>query len=224
MTVPCEALVLDFGGVVTRTVFETHRTTERILGLASGTLTWMGSFDPATDPLWQSMQAGEISERDYWRIRARETGELIGEKWTMSQFLRRIRGEGHAVVRPEAYTAIAAVKAAGKKSAILSNELDLFYGAEFRRKLPLLSAFDLIVDATYTEVLKPNPSAYGFVTDGLGIAAERCVFVDDQLRNIEGAAAVGMKTVHFNVCAPAQSYARSLELLGIDAALEAEAC
>ena len=52
-----KALILDFGGVVTRTMFETHDITERALGLPSGTLTWRGPFDTATDPLWRSMQA-----------------------------------------------------------------------------------------------------------------------------------------------------------------------
>jgi hypothetical protein len=59
-----DALVLDFGGVISRTVFETHRENERALGLAPGTLRWMGPFDPDSDPLWRSMQAGEVSERD----------------------------------------------------------------------------------------------------------------------------------------------------------------
>ena len=34
-----KALILDFGGVVTRTLFETHDITERALGLPAGTLT-----------------------------------------------------------------------------------------------------------------------------------------------------------------------------------------
>lgn len=67
-----KALILDFGGVVTRTLFETHDITERALGLAAGTLTWRGPFDPSTDPLWVSMQAREITERDYWMTRTRE--------------------------------------------------------------------------------------------------------------------------------------------------------
>jgi putative hydrolase of the HAD superfamily len=33
------ALILDFGGVVTRTFFETHDHTEKALGLRPGTLT-----------------------------------------------------------------------------------------------------------------------------------------------------------------------------------------
>ncbi|MEL7154680.1 MAG: HAD family phosphatase, partial [Pseudomonadota bacterium] len=111
------ALILDFGGVITKTVFETHDQSERALGLAPGTLTWRGPFDPASDPLWQDMQADRISEREYYRIRALETGKLVGEHWdTFPKFLSRIRGDDpQAVIRPEALGAIARVKAAGIK-------------------------------------------------------------------------------------------------------------
>jgi putative hydrolase of the HAD superfamily len=216
------ALVLDFGGVISRTLFETHRATEQTLGLAPGTLTWRGPFDPAADPLWRAMQALEISERDYWHIRARETGALVGEPWdAFPQFVRRIRGaDPLAAMRPEALAAIAAAKAAGRKLAILSNELDLFYGADIRAKLPFLAGFDLIVDATYTKILKPDPRAYGLVTQGLRIAAERCVFVDDQLRNVEGARAAGMQAVHLDVRDPAHGFARALALLGVAHSME----
>ena len=57
------ALILDFGGVISRTLFETHDETERALGLPAGTLTWRGPCDPPADPLWQAMQRGELSER-----------------------------------------------------------------------------------------------------------------------------------------------------------------
>lgn len=219
-----QALVLDFGGVISRTVFETHRDTERVLGLAPDTLTWMGPFDPEADPLWRAMQADEITERDYWHQRALETGRLVGEEWTsLPQFLQRIRGDDpEAIIRPEALAAIGAAKAAGRKLAILSNELDLFYGTGLREKLPFLADFDLIVDATYTNILKPDPRAYNFVTDGLGLAASDCVFVDDQMRNVRGAEAIGMKAVAFDVRAPQQSYSMALALLGLEPALEIE--
>jgi putative hydrolase of the HAD superfamily len=214
----CDALVLDFGGVISRTVFETHREAERALGLSENTLTWMGPFDPAGDPLWRAMQNGEISERDYYYARARETGALVGEEWnTLPQFLQRIRGDNPAdALRPEALQAIAATKSAMRKVAILSNELDLFYGAEFRARLPFIDELDLIVDATYTKILKPDPRAYALVADGLGLSAERCVFVDDQIKNVRGAVAAGMKAVHFDVREPKQSYAKALALLDIN--------
>jgi putative hydrolase of the HAD superfamily len=211
------ALVLDFGGVVSRTLFETHAETERALSLAAGTLTWRGPFDPSSDPLWRDMQVDRISERDYWMQRTREVGALVGEDWTrMEQFVQRARGTDPAlVIRPEAVAAIRAAKAAGKRLAVLSNELDLFYGAGFRARLPLLEQFDLIVDATHTGILKPDPRAYAAVTEALKLAPADCVFVDDQARNVAGARAVGWQTVHFDVTAPQASYDQALRLLGI---------
>jgi putative hydrolase of the HAD superfamily len=212
-----KALILDFGGVVTRTLFETHDLTERALGLAPGSLTWRGPFDPQSDALWVSMQNREITERDYWMTRTREVGRLIGKDWTsMMQFVQRARGaEAELVLRPEARAAILAAKADGVRLAILSNELDLFYGVEFRKKFPLIEHFEVIIDATYTKILKPDPRAYALCLEALKLPASACVFVDDQLKNVEGARAVGIPTIHFDVTNPKSSYAQALALLGV---------
>lgn len=211
------ALVLDFGGVISRTLFETHDVTERALGLPPGTLTWRGPFDPAGDALWREMQADRISEREYWLRRTREVGALVGRRWTrMQDFVHHARGaDPQAAIRPEAALAVQAAKAAGRRLALLSNELDLFYGADLRHRLPLLAAFDVVVDATHTGILKPDPRAYAAVTDALGVAPADCVFVDDQRRNVEGARAAGMQTVHFDVTAPAPSFGDALRQLGV---------
>jgi putative hydrolase of the HAD superfamily len=168
------ALILDFGGVITRTLFETHDLTERALGLAPGTLTWRGPFAPDTDPLWRDMQAGRITERAYWARRTAEVAALLGQDWTrMSDFVRAARGaDPDAVIRPEFRAAIARARAAGIRLAILSNELDLFYGADFRARLPFLRDVEVIVDATHTGILKPDPRAYAAVLDALGLPAE----------------------------------------------------
>ena len=210
-----KALVLDFGGVISKTLFETHDLSEAALGLAPGTLTWRGPFDPETDAPWRAMQAGEMTERDYWTLRMSETGALVGETWTeFPHFIARVRGaDPAAVIRPEALAAIAQAKAEGHRLAILSNELDLFYGKDFRDKLPFLADFDLIVDATYTGILKPDTRAFDFVTDGLEMPASDCVFVDDQKKNLKGAKTVGMPFVHFDVTRPGESYAEALEKL-----------
>ena len=212
------ALILDFGGVISRTLFETHDLSEKALGLPNGSLTWQGPFAPEADPLWRAMQADEISERDYWKSRTAEVAKLVGQNWNeMSDFVRAARGaDPDAVIRPEFRTTIAACKAAGVRLAILSNELDLFYGADFREKLPFLKDFEVIVDATYTGILKPDARAYELVLQELGLPAADCVFVDDQLRNIKGAEALGLPAVHFDVMAPSQSYAEALRLLDLE--------
>ena len=211
------ALILDFGGVITRTLFETHDVTEAALGLAPGALTWRGPFDPAGDPLWRDMQAGRVSERDYWLTRAREVGRLLGEDWDrMETLVSRARGADPAAsIRPEAVLAIEAARAAGARLAILSNELDLFYGRELRQRVDVLRHFDCIVDATYTGILKPDPRAYALCLEQLGLPAADCVFVDDQPRNVAGAVRAGLRAVCFDIVQPARSYRQVLETLGV---------
>jgi putative hydrolase of the HAD superfamily len=213
-----KALVLDFGGVISKTLFETHPLTEATLGLAPNTLRWRGPFAIETDPLWESMQRDELSERDYWLTRSREVGHLVGEDWNdMKTFVKRARGaDPEAVIRPEAERAIELVAGAGFKLAILSNELDLFYGTEFRERLPLLARFEAIVDATYTKILKPDPRAYQMVLDALSLEAGACVFVDDQQRNIDGARVCGLHTVLFDVRDPYAGYAAALRPFGLE--------
>ena len=212
-----KALVLDFGGVISRTLFETHDLSEAALGLPPGTLTWRGPFEPETDALWQAMQADHITEREYWIARTQSVGRLVGEEWTdMQTFVQRARGaDVAAVIRPEAIDAVHRAKAAGCKLAVLSNELDLFYGASFRERLPLLQLFDVIIDATYTGILKPDRRAYEMCSKALGVASTDCVFVDDQSRNVLGAMKLGWQTVQFDVMNPVDSYQRALKLLGI---------
>lgn len=212
-----KALVLDFGGVISRTLFETHDLSEAALGLAPGTLTWRGPFAPETDPLWQAMQADQITERDYWLARTRTVGKMVGETWNdMQTFVQRARGaDVEAVIRPEAIAAVHQAKAAGCKLAVLSNELDLFYGARFRERLPLLQCFDVIIDATYTGILKPDRRAYEMCSQALGLWGDDCVFVDDQFRNVQGAIQLGWQVVQFDVTQPAASFQRALRLLGL---------
>lgn len=217
MVAVSKTLVLDFGGVITKTLCETHAATEAVLGLPTGTLKWTGPFDPETDPLWRAMQADEITERDYWITRTREVGALIGENWTeMSQMLMAARGDApDAVIRPEFLAFLSAARAAGCKTAILSNELDLFYDPAFRSRLAFMSEIDVTHDGTYTRVLKPDSKAYIALLRELEVAAETCVFVDDQARNIAGAQSVGMPTIHFDVMNPKGSFEAAAGLLGL---------
>ena len=212
-----KALVLDFGGVISRTLFETHDLTERALGLPAGSLTWRGPFDPDGDALWREMQDDRISERDYWLQRTQEVGAMLGESWAdMQTLVQRARGaEPERIVRPETLALINAAKAAGCRLAILSNELDLFYGAELRQGLACLRQFDVIVDATYTLCLKPDPQAYSECLRQLQLPAAQCLFVDDQQRNVDGALRCGMPALWFDVQAPAWACAQAAAWLGL---------
>jgi putative hydrolase of the HAD superfamily len=196
-----KALLLDFGSVISVSVFERHRETEATLGLPPDTLTWLGPIDPSTDMLWQSMQRDEISERDYWAIRARELGASIGERdWSVRAMLTRTRQtDPNAVVRPSMVKLIRRARANGIVVGILSNELELFYGPEFLSRMSVLKDMAVIVDATHTGILKPDRRAYQLAVDELKTRPDEVLFVDDQIRNIAGAAKAGLQVQFFDL-------------------------
>ena len=85
-------LLLDFGSVISVSVFERHRETEAALSLRAGCLDWLGPLAPETDALWQAMQRDELSERDYWARRAAELGAAVGEPgWDVQTMMLRVR-------------------------------------------------------------------------------------------------------------------------------------
>jgi putative hydrolase of the HAD superfamily len=202
-----KGLIFDFGGVISKTLFETHAMTESALGLSANTLRWLGPFDPENDSLWQRMQRDEISERDYWLTRSKEVGAMLGEQWLdMQTLVKRSRSADPAkVIRPEVSIVINNAKQRGLKLAILSNELDMFYGKELRSKLQILNSFDAIIDATYTGILKPDARAYQLALNAIELSASECLFIDDQKRNVVGALGMGLHCVHFDVLNPIAS-------------------
>lgn len=194
-------LLLDFGSVISVSVFERHRESERLLGLHEGTLTWLGPIDPATDPLWESMQRDEITEREYWAARAAELGGLVGEPgWDVMTMLQRIRqADANAIIRPQMQHMMRVAGANGMRVGILSNELELFYGSEMLARMDVLTETAMIVDGSSTGILKPDPRAYEQASQGLGLLPEEILFVDDQFRNIAGAVKAGLQTQYFDL-------------------------
>ena len=194
-------LLLDFGAVLSVSVFERHRETEALLGLAPGSLGWMGPLAPETDPLWQAMQADEIDEREYWARRARELGAAVGEPgWDTQAMLSRLRhNDPNAIVRPELKRLIRRARAQGIEVGLLSNELELFYGKEFLARMDILVEFETIIDATHTGILKPDPRAYALAVEAMRLPPARILFVDDQFRNIAGAFKAGLQVQFFDL-------------------------
>lgn len=194
-------LLLDFGSVISISMFERHRDTEKILGLAPGSLTWLGPLAPETDELWQSMQRDEITEREYWATRASELGEAVGEAgWEVLTMLMRVRQvEPNIVVRPQIRSLIRLARRRGVRIGILSNELELFYGKEFLSRMDVMQEFEIVIDATHNGILKPDPRAYALAIEAMSLAPHEILFVDDQFRNIAGAVKVGLQAQHFDL-------------------------
>ena len=214
-----KALLLDFGSVISKSLFETLPDIEEAYGLAAGTLSWHGPFRPNQDQLWSDMQAGKLSEREYYYRRSAELSQVVGTEQKIIDIIQQSRGSGPSdkFLRPEAEAAVTSAKAAGATVAILSNELELFYGREAMEGISLLKEMAHIVDATHTKILKPDPRAYQMAVEALAIQKEDIVFVDDQMKNILGGEDFGLTCVFFDVLNPKDSYNQALAHLGAEA-------
>lgn len=56
--------------------------------------------------------------------------------------------------------------------------------------------FDAVILSELEGVRKPSPLIYQCALDVLELTGPECVFVDDHLRNLPPAAALGIRTVH----------------------------
>jgi putative hydrolase of the HAD superfamily len=187
-------LLLDFGGVLLRTPFELRHAAEQSLGLAPGTLSWAGPFDPPSDPLWRQWQAGEVTEREYWARRAASYG--LETQTFMGGFFEP---GGDHLIRIEMWDLVRAHQANGGRVGILTNDLRAFHGPEWVESITVLSEIDMLIDASITKVLKPDPAAYAAALAELGDPDPgNVVFVDDQRNNLRGAEACGMVAVFFD--------------------------
>ena len=188
-------LLLDFGGVVIRTPFEVlHRV---------GSPPWTGPFDPASDPMWRDLQAGRLSEREYWRRRA---AELYPEADDPS---RELMGAVFApppeeVVRLETRRLVSELGGA----AVLTNDLAHFHDDDWLAAMGLTDVFHPLIDLSHVGYLKPRPEAFAHALTVMEADPAEVVFVDDQPYNIEGARRHGLEAVWFDVTDPVGSVER----------------
>jgi putative hydrolase of the HAD superfamily len=210
-----KAVVLDFGGPVLLTPFERVAALERSLRVSPGTFAWPGPFDPAADPRWRAMQAGELTERAYWAARAAEVAAVSGEPGVPAMMARLFDGPEAELVRPEARGLVADARAAGLETAVLTNDLYDFHDQAWIDRMGILGEVGCVVDASRHGTRKPEPAAYRLVLDRLGVAADQAVFVDDQPANAAGAEAAGLRAVWFDVTRPAAGYETVRQALGL---------
>jgi len=209
-------LVLDFGGPVLLTPFELVRD-------EAGTPAWtlLHERGPLAtterpDPAWESLQAGRITERDYWDERAAEWHQSGGHGPDIRSMIAHLYEPARpALVREGARTLVRDARAAGMKVGILSNDLGHFHKDEWIEQIEIVGDVDVVVDGSVEGFLKPHPRLYEMLSERLDVEFADMVFLDDQATNIRGAEALGIPSVWFDVTDPDASFAAVRRLLGL---------
>jgi putative hydrolase of the HAD superfamily len=209
-------LLLDIGGVV-------HKTGVRLVGRLAErepamrpVIEEIGGIASDRDELWQRMLRRQLSEREYWAQRAAEFGAAVGETWDTRAMMRRFyelpEQEWLCAATVELMTD---ATAAGLRLGALTNDMTAFHGPEWVARQEHLKLFDVIVDASLTGVMKPDPRAFREGAEALGLPAEQIVFLDDMPWNVEGARRAGMTAVRVPWDDPGPAIDTARKLLGL---------
>jgi putative hydrolase of the HAD superfamily len=209
-------LLLDIGGVV-------HRTGIHLVGRLADhepamkpVLDRIGGIASDRDELWQQVMRHQVTEREYWARRAAELGAALGQTWDtrilMDRFYDLPEQEWLCAGTVELMTD---AKAAGLRVGALTNDMTAFHGPEWIARQEHLKLFDVIVDASLTGVMKPDPAAFHGGIEALGLPAEQIVFLDDMPWNVDGARQAGMTAVRVPWDDPAPAIATARDLLGL---------
>jgi putative hydrolase of the HAD superfamily len=191
------AVVSDFGGVLTTPLlkgFERFQADTGVPAEAFGAaLAHAAAGDDGRNPLFE-LEVGAISEGEFLATLEREISAGLGRPVELHGFAERYMG---ALDANEALFAhYRALHARGIRFALLTNNVREWEPL-WRSKLPVDEIFETVVDSAFVGLRKPDPAIYRLTCARLGVAAERCLFVDDIERNCTAAAEVGMAAVWF---------------------------
>jgi epoxide hydrolase-like predicted phosphatase len=197
-----EALLFDFGGVLTTSVWDSFADFCRGKGLEEDAVKRLFREDARALADLRDLETGRVEEAEFERRFAARLG-LDEAADLINSMFRGMRPD------PPMVEAVRAARAAGVKTGLVSNSWST---SHYDRDL-LAELFDAVVVSAEVGLHKPEPEIFLLAAKRLGVEPDRCVFVDDLRENCAGAAAVGMTPVlHRNA---ADTVARLEELAGI---------
>lgn len=197
-----EAVVSDFGGVLTTPLLDAFAASNREAGVpldALGRALAALAARDGTHPLHE-LEKGALSEADFLAALQRELAADLGREVDLRDF----GAIYFAQLAPnEAMLAhLASVRERGVRLALCTNNVRE-WEPRWRAMLPVDELFEVVVDSAFVGTRKPELEIYAVTLDRLGCPAAACLFVDDVQVNCEGARAAGMRTVHFRDSAQA---------------------
>ena len=177
-------LIVDYGGVLTSSPFESFRLFCTTEGLDENALMLRLRGDGAARELVFALETGELEEAEF----ESRLAEMLGV--APDQLLDRLFA--HYEPDEQMCAAVARARAAGIRTGLLSNS----WGTHRYDRVRLAELFDGVVISGEVGMRKPSPEIYALSAHEAGLTAAECVFVDDMPVNLDPAAALGMATVH----------------------------
>jgi putative hydrolase of the HAD superfamily len=193
------AVISDFGGVLTNKLIEAFAAFQDETGISTEQLGRGMQRVAERDgeyPLFR-LERGEISEQGFLEDLSWGLEPELGHR----PRLHRFREIYFAALHPNEpmLALMRELRDRGLRMAILTNNVREWEEL-WRSKLPLDEIFEVIVDSGWVGMRKPEPDIYRLTIERLGdgLRPPDCLFVDDNLLNVEAARELGMTAVQFH--------------------------
>jgi len=191
-----EAIVSDFGGVLTTPLLTSFMAVQDEIGISPenlGKAMRTVTEEDGENPLYL-LERGEMSEVDFLARLGDGLEPLLGHR----PELHRFRETYFEALHPNEpmIELMRELKAGGRRMAMLTNNVREWEPV-WRSMLPVDEIFETVVDSGFVGCRKPEARIYEMTLERLGLPAAACLFIDDLEHNIEGARALGMNAVHF---------------------------
>src|SRR6202522_2539409 len=187
-----EAVIWDFGGVLTTSPFEAFARFERERGLPADVIRRTNAANHLENA-WAKFERAEVDIETFDSLFAAESLAL-GAAVRGKDVLPLLSGD----LRPEMVEALRRVKAQFKTGCITNNLPANAIGSLGGRSLyvaEVMALFDHVIESAKIGLRKPDPRIYQTMIEALGVDPKHCVYLDDLGVNLKPARELGMTTI-----------------------------
>lgn len=187
-----EAVIFDFGGVLTSSPFEAFARFETERGLPNDIIRRTNAANHLENA-WARFERAEVDIDTFDRLFAAESLAL-GAEVRGRDVLPLLQGD----LRPEMVEALKRIKAQFKTGCITNNLPANAIGSMTGRSLyiaEVMVLFDHVIESAKIGLRKPDPRIYQMMVETLRVDPNNCVYLDDLGVNLKPARQMGMTTI-----------------------------
>jgi putative hydrolase of the HAD superfamily len=187
-----EAVIFDFGGVLTSSPFEAFTRFETERGLPVDIIRRTNAANHLENA-WAKFERAEVDIDTFDHLFATESLAL-GAEVRGRDVLPLLQGD----LRPEMVEALKRIKAQFKTGCITNNLPANAIGSMTGRSLyvaEVMVLFDHVIESAKIGLRKPDPRIYQLMVETLKVDPKTCVYLDDLGVNLKPAREMGMTTI-----------------------------
>ncbi|MBR0972137.1 MULTISPECIES: HAD-IA family hydrolase [Bradyrhizobium] len=187
-----EAVIFDFGGVLTSSPFEAFTRFEAERGLPVDIIRRTNAANHLENA-WAKFERAEVDIDTFDQLFATESLAL-GAEVRGRDVLPLLQGD----LRPEMVEALKRIKAQFRTGCITNNLPANAIGSMTGRSLyvaEVMVLFDHVIESAKIGLRKPDPRIYKLMVETLQVDPNNCVYLDDLGVNLKPAREMGMTTI-----------------------------